>query len=130
MKRLSLFWLLVLLAAVCRGRSSESPAGAYRSEVSIYSIKVALFPNGTYMARWDSDIGNNGTASGQWEMVGEEIRLNPKKEEGEMMKGYLRVLLVREYQGRKALLRKEDEEYADSPFAYLYLQNPPNKSPS
>jgi hypothetical protein len=46
----------------------------------------------------------------------------PKKEEGHPMTGYLRVLLLREFEGRKALLRKEDVANVKNPFFYLYIQ--------
>ena len=69
-----------------------------------------------------------GRASGSWTLVDGEVRLVPKKEEGHPMTGYLRVLLLREFEGRKALIRKEDAANEKNPFFYLYLQKP-NKAP-
>jgi hypothetical protein len=112
----------VLLSASSLLASEKSAAGVYRSEVGIYSLIVSLLPNGNYLARWDGDIGPNGTASGSWTFVDGEVRLVPKKEEGHPMTGYLRVLLLREFEGRQALLRKEDIANEKNPFFYLYIQ--------
>jgi hypothetical protein len=106
----------------------ESAAGVYRSEVGIYSLTLSLLSNGNYLARWDADIGSNGSASGSWTLVAGEVRVVPKKEEGHPMTGYLRVLLLREFEGRKVSLRKEDAAHEKNPFFYLYLQKP-NKAP-
>jgi hypothetical protein len=70
-------------------------------------LTVSLLDNGNYLARWDSDIGSNGTASGSWTFQDGEVRLTPKKEEGHPMTGYLRVLALRKFEGRQALLRKK-----------------------
>jgi hypothetical protein len=113
---------IVLLSASSLLASEKSAAGVYRSEVGIYSLIVSLLPNGNYLARWDGDIGPNGTASGSWTLVDDEVRLIPKKEEGHPMTGYLRVLLLREFEGRQALLRKEDIANEKNPFFYLYIQ--------
>jgi hypothetical protein len=114
MKRLTTILLSVALAGACLQASEESAVGVYKSEVGIYVLTVTLLSNGNYLARWDADIGSNGSASGSWKLVGAEVHLTPKKEE-DMMTGYLRVLLLREFKGRKALLRKEDEDSEDSP---------------
>ncbi len=112
----------VLLSASSLLASEKSAAGVYRSEVGIYSLIVSLLPNGNYLARWDGDIGPNGTASGSWTFVDGEVRLVPKKEEGHPMTGYLRVLLLREIEGRQALLRKEDVANEKNPLFYLSIQ--------
>jgi hypothetical protein len=113
---------LVLLSAVGLLASDKSVAGVYRSEVGVYVLTVSLLENGNYLARWDSDIGSNGTASGSWTFHDGEVRLSPKKEEGHPMTGYLRVLSLRKFAGRQALLRKEDTMNESSPLYYLYLQ--------
>lgn len=118
---------LVLANLIALKANTDSPAGVYQSEVGIFFLSITLAPNGIYRARWDADIGSNGTASGSWKLAGDEIQLNPVKEEGHLMTGYLRVLLLREMQGRKALLRKEDLVNKDNPFFYLYLQADPTK---
>lgn len=112
----------VLLSASNLLAGEKSAAGVYRSEVGTYSLIVSLLPNGNYLARWDGDIGPNGTASGSWTLVDGEVRLTPKKEEGHPMTGYLRVLFLREFDGRQALLRKEDLANEKNPLFYLYLQ--------
>ena len=129
MKPISAFLISVSLALACLRASEASPAGVYRSEVGIYELIVTLLPNGNYLARWDADIGSNGTASGSWKVVGSEIQLTPKKEEGHPMTGYLRVLLLREFEGRRALIRKEDIANEKNPFFYLYLKKQPNQAP-
>jgi hypothetical protein len=127
MKAFATVLFLSLAASQLQARE-ESAAGVYRSEVGIYSLTVSLLSNGNYLARWDADIGSNGKASGSWTLVGGEVRLVPKKEEGHPMTGYLRVLLLREFEGRKVLIRKEDAVNDNNPYFYLYLQKP-NKSP-
>jgi hypothetical protein len=129
MKQLTTILLSVALAGACLQASEESAVGVYKSEVGIYVLTVTLLTNGNYLARWDADIGSNGTASGSWKRVGAEVHLTPRKEEGYPMTGYLRVLLLREFKGRKALLRKEDVQSEDSPWCYLYRQEKPNNSP-
>ena len=114
--------ILVLLSAAGLLASDKSVAGVYRSEVGLYVLTVSLLENGNYLARWDSDIGSNGTASGSWTFQDGEVRLSPKKEEGQAMSGYLRVLSLRKFEGRQALLRKEDFMNEASPLYYLYLQ--------
>ncbi|MBP6865535.1 MAG: hypothetical protein KBC32_09770 [Candidatus Didemnitutus sp.] len=114
--------ILVLLSAAGALASDKSVAGVYRSEVGLYVLTVSLLENGNYLARWDSDIGSNGTASGSWTFQDGEVRLTPKKEEGHPMTGYLRVLALRKFEGRQALLRKEDVMNEASPLYYLYLQ--------
>lgn len=121
MKLLTAILFFVFLTAVSIAADRESPAGAYVQNTGIYVIKLTLLANGSYLARWDADIGSNGTASGSWELVGGEVHLSPKKEE-DMMKGYLRVLFVREFEGEKALLRKEDIKGEKFPFSYFFLQ--------
>ena len=131
MKLLTAILFLVSLATVGIAADHESPAGAYVQNAGIYAIKLTLLTNGSYLARWDADIGSNGTASGSWELVGGEVRLSPKKEE-DMMKGYLRVLFVREFEGEKTLLRKEDIEGEKFSISYFFLQrkNKPNSEGS
>lgn len=90
----------------------------------VCSITLSLLPNGNYLARWDADVGSNGTAAGSWMLVGDELRLDPKKEEGHPMTGYLRVLFLCQVDGRRALIRKEDIAGEGNPFFYLYLQKP------
>ena len=119
-----------MLATVRLQAGEESAAGVYRSEDGIYSLIVSLLPNGNYLARWDTDIGPNGTASGSWTLVDDEVRLVPKREEGPLMPGHLRVLLLREFECRKALLRKEDLAYEENRFFYLYLKKKPNSGRS
>ena len=113
---------VVLLSASGLLASEKSAAGVYKSEVGIYSLIVSLLPNGNYLARWDGEIGPNGTASGSWTVVDGEVHLVPKKEEGHPMTGYLRVLRLREFGGRKALIRKEDAANEKYPFFYLFIQ--------
>jgi len=113
--------LLIGALGIANVQANESAvAGVYRNEVGINVLTVTLLPNGNYLARWDADMGSNGTASGSWQVAGDEVRLTPKKEEGRPMTGYLRILFLRELDGRKALLRKEDVENAKNPFFYLY----------
>ncbi len=114
--------VLVLFSAAGLLAGDKSVAGVYRSEVGLYVLTVSLLENGNYLARWDSDIGSNGTASGSWTFQDGEVRLTPKKEEGRPMTGYLRVLSLRKFEGRQALLRKEDFMNEASPLYYLYLQ--------
>jgi len=114
--------VLVLLSSAGLLASEKSVAGVYRSEVGLYVLTVSLLENGNYLARWDSDIGSNGTASGSWAFRDGEVRLSPKKEEGHPMTGYLRVLSLRKFEGRQALLRKEDVANEANPLFYLYLQ--------
>jgi hypothetical protein len=125
---LSKLFTLVLFTALglASVRASEIPAvGVYQSEVGIYVLTISLLPNGDYMARWDADIGSNGVASGTWTSNGDEVHLSPKKEEGQPMTGYLRVLVVRNVNGRRALIRKEDAANDKNPFFYLYLRTDP-----
>jgi hypothetical protein len=129
MKQLATLLVAFSFCVASPAVDQESAAGLYQSEVGIYLIRVALFANGNYLARWDGDVGSNGTSAGSWAQVGTEVRLTPKKEEGALMQGYLTTLLVREMNGRKALLRKEDEKAAKSPFVYLYLQQKANRTP-
>lgn len=112
----------VLLSASSLVASERTVAGVYRSEVGIYVLTVTLLENGNYLSRWDADIGSNGTASGSWVFIDGEVRLTPKREEGHPMTGYLRVLLLRAFEGRRALLRKEDVANEKNQFFYLYLQ--------
>lgn len=114
--------ILVLISAASLLASDKSFGGVYRSEVGLYVLTVSLLENGNYLARWESDIGSNGTASGSWTFQDGEVRLSPKKEEGHPMTGYLRVLSLRKFEGRQALLRKEDFMNEASPLYYLYLQ--------
>lgn len=114
-----LFWSV---CCVCLNAREDVLAGVYQSEVGLYVITLSLLPNGTYLAKWDADIGSIGRASGSWVVVDKEIRLSPKREEGRPMIGYLRTLLMREFRGRKALLRKEDLADADGPLPYLFLR--------
>jgi len=114
--------ILVSLSAISLLASDKSVAGVYRSEVGLYVLTVTLLDNGNYLARWDSDIGSNGTATGSWTFQDGEVRLSPKKEEGHPMTGYLRVLFLRKFEGRQALLRKEDVMNDSSSLYYLYLQ--------
>jgi len=118
----------LFLSACSLLASEKSPAGVYQSEAGLYVLTVTLLTNGNYLARWDGDIGPNGTAAGSWEFVDGEVRLTPKKEEGHPMTGYLRVLLVRQFEGRQALLRKEDVANEANPFFYLYLKRRPIQS--
>jgi len=101
--------------------ASRAAAGVYRSWSGIDTKRITLLPNGNYLARWDGDIGSNGVSAGTWELVGTEVRLSPKKEEG-MISGYFRVSVLKDFNSRQALLRKEDEEHADNEFFYLFLQ--------
>ena len=128
MKMLAALLIGFALCSTSFAADQESAAGVYRSEVGIYTITVALLTNGNYLARWDGDIGSNGSSSGSWVQTGKEVRITPKKEEGPLMKGYLTVLLVQEVHGRKALLRKEDVKDANNPFFYLYLQKKPDQT--
>lgn len=128
MNRLATFFLSAALAVVCLQASEGAAAGVDRREVGIYVLTVTLLSNGNYLARWDADMGSNGTASGSWQIVGDEIHLTPKKEEGQPMTGYLRVLLLREMDGRRALIRKEDMQNEKNPFFYLYRQKEPNQA--
>jgi hypothetical protein len=132
MKKALAIVVLFSLLAVARGEAPASPAGVYRGLSGIETRTVTLLTNGNYLARWDGDMGTNGSATGSWELVGNEVRLTPKKEEGPMMKGHFRVLLLRDFKGRRALLRKEDEQQADNDFFHLFLQTkrPNQKAPT
>jgi hypothetical protein len=129
MKKVLFTLMALLLASAVRSEVPVSAAGVYRSWSGIETRRITLLTNGNYLARWDGDIGSNGASSGTWELVGTEVRLSPKKEEG-MISGHFRVLLLRDFKGRQALLRKEDEEHAENEFFHLFLQTQePNKSP-
>ena len=131
MKRSGLLCVWFSLTAALIAADGESHAGVYRQwGGGIYAIVLTLLTNGNYLARWDADIACNGTASGSWKSIGDEIHLSPKKEDGPLMPGYLRVLLVREMEGRRALLRKEDVDHQDSPLVYFYLEKKPDQSPA
>ena len=122
--------LLLSLAVGARAADQSSIAGVYRGSSGIESRIVTLLPNGAYYARWDGDIGTNGTASGTWQLVGDEVRLTPKKEGGPLMPGHFRVLLICTCEGRPALLRKEDAAEKDNPFFHLFLEKKaPNQAP-
>ena len=122
------FFAAVWLAVAVRGEAPASAAGVYRCSSGIETRTITLLTNGNYLARWDADIGTNGFASGTWAVVGSEVRLTPQNEEGPMMKGHFRLLLLRDFKGRRALLRKEDEKYSDNDLFHLFLQNQPNHS--
>lgn len=122
----------VLLSSVARGATPASAAGVYRGSSGIETRTVTLLANGRYLARWDGDVGSNGSSTGTWELVNSEVRLSPKKEDG-MIAGYFRVLLLREFQGQQGLLRKEDAGNADNEFFYLFRKAsppPPAVAPS
>jgi len=121
MKAVAIF-LTLFLATLVRGEAPSRAVGVYIGSSGIEDRIVTLLANGNYLARWDSDIGSNGSASGTWELVGNEVRLNPKKEEGIVMQGYFRVLLLRQFHGRQALLRQEDKEFSDNPLFHLFLE--------
>jgi hypothetical protein len=128
MKKALAIFVAVLLSAVAGGEEPASVAGVYRGSSGIETRTVTLLTNGNYLARWDGDIGSNGSSAGTWKLAGAEVRLSPKKEEG-MISGHFRVLLVRDFNGRRALLRKEDEKYSDIDLFYLFLQTKePNQS--
>lgn len=122
--------LVGVLSLACSVAFASDPeiAGAYRYGGGFYLIRLALLPNGTYLAQMDLDIDPEaGWSSGTWKRVGEEVRLIPKKEAGKLT-GYLTVLLVRSYEGRKTLLRREDSKHEASPFFYFYLKEAPRPS--
>jgi len=121
--------LIVTLLVVCSFASASEPdvTGAYRYGGGIHVIRLALLPNGAYLAQMDLDIyPEAGRSTGTWSRLGEEVRLNPKKEEGDLT-GYLTVLLVRTVDGKKALLRSEDIEQESNPFFYFYMKKSPNQ---
>ena len=123
--------LIVILLFACSVASASEPdvTGAYRYGGGIHVIRLALLPNGVYLAQMDLDIyPEAGRSSGTWSRVGEEVRLIPKKEEGDLA-GYLTVLLIRTVEGKKALLRREDIEHEPNPFFYFYMKQSPNQSP-
>ena len=121
--------VLSVLPILVAQREVPSPAGVYRSAGGTQVITLALLPNGAYLARWDLDISpEHGRATGTWRLEGDEVRLTPKKEEGGL-KGHLTVFLVREIEGKRALLRKEDAQHADNPFFYFYKKEELNNSP-
>jgi hypothetical protein len=129
MKRLATLLLLALFATSPLRAVERSVAGVYGTEIDLYVCTISLLSDGHYLAQWHTDIGGDGTASGLWVLVGDEIRLTQKKEEGVgPPTGYLRILLLREFDGRKALLRKEDVANEKNRFFYLYLQKPPNQA--
>jgi hypothetical protein len=114
--------LCVVPVADAEAADRDSPVGVYHSRGGMYAITLTLLANGNYLARWDGDIGTNGSATGSWEQAGEEIRLRPKREDGPFMPGYLRVLLIREMEKTKALIRKEDVKNQNNPLFFLYLE--------
>jgi len=124
------FLFCISAVAVSFAAGRDSNVGVYRCwGGGICPSVVTLLANGNYLARWDGDLGSWGSASGSWELIGAEIHLNPKREEGLMMQGRFRILLVREMDGKKALLRKEDVKFEKNPLFYLYLEKNPNQSP-
>jgi hypothetical protein len=125
----ALVLLLVVSSVTFAAKSpAASPVGSYRSAGGTEIITLALLANGNYLARWDIDIWpEHGRATGTWQLVGDEVRLNPKSEEGGLQ-GHLRVLLVRTVEGKKALLRKEDILHEKNPFFYFYIKEHPDQS--
>lgn len=129
MKSFALLFVFIASAAFAAERGVAFPSGVYRSPGGTQIVTLALLPNGSYLARWDLDISPaHGRANGVWQLVRDEVRLTPQKEEGGL-KGHLTVLLVREMEGRTALLRKEDTEHAKNPFFYFYAKEAPNQAP-
>ncbi len=118
---------LFSLVATAAFSAESEVAGAYRYGDGTQIIQLALLSNGAYLAQWDLDIApESGRASGTWELDADEVRLTPKKEEGDL-RGHLTILLVRKIEGRSALLRKEDAEYEENPFFYFYRKKDPSQ---
>lgn len=91
-------------------QESEPFAGAYyRGDHLGYNVTLVLQKNGDYEAWWDGCLGRYGTAKGRWEMKDGKLALSPSEEVG-MMKGHLRVLIVRRFEGRFELLPNEDDK--------------------
>jgi hypothetical protein len=120
---------LCLLASARGTETKESVVGVYHADSGIETRTLTLLANGNYLARWDGDLASNGKASGTWTLVDGEIHLSPKKEDGAMMRGHFRIMLLKEFEGRRALLRKEDSKQADNPFFHLFLQTKDSHHP-
>jgi hypothetical protein len=130
MKKVLAVLVIALLSTTGRADTPASAAGVYRGSSGIESRTITLLTNGNYLARWNGDMGSNGSATGTWELAGGEVRLTPKREEGLLMPGHFRVLLLRSFEGRQALLRKEDVKNADNEFFHLFLQKKKPNQPS
>ena len=121
--------IATVLAMTAFGGESDEVAGVYRCSSGIECRTITLLKNGAYLARWDGDIGTNGTSVGTWELTGKKVRLTPTRETGTLMPGHFRVLILGQFMGQRSLLRAEDEKYADNPFFQLTLQKSvPNQS--
>lgn len=125
----SVFAILLALGFVwgCTKSGRSVPTDA-QPLVGIYgngSLEITLLKDGSYSARWVSDIGVRDIASGSWLKQDDEVHLSPVHEEPDM-KGYpFSVLYVRPFKGGTALLRKEDVKYESNPLFYLHKQPKP-----
>ncbi len=127
--RLLFLALLPLLFALQGTASEYKVTGAYICYGGgIYTLRLAILDNGNYLARWDGDIGFNGSASGSWKRDGDKVILTPKKEEL-MMKGYLTIMCFKTIDGKPALLRIQDSAYANNPLFYFYRNEKSGEAP-
>ena len=92
MKYLAIIAAFVVMATAY-GDTPAWAAGVYYGSSGIETRTITLLTNGGYLARWDGDMGSNGFATGTWDLVGDEVRLSPRKEDGPIMRGHFRVLL-------------------------------------
>jgi len=118
---------VILLSACGLLANDSSVAGVYKQSPGFYVLTLTLLENGNYLARWDADMGSNGSASGSWVLSGSKVKLTPKKEEGYLMPGYLRVLIVRQFDGHQTLLREEDLAHENNPWFQFFLHKRPNQ---
>lgn len=105
------FVVALVASIVCCAETPASDTMEFLGYTGYETRQLTLMSDNTYLARWDSDTGNKGSAFGSWELVGNEIRLTPKSETGRpMMGGPMRVLILKEGNGHKALLLKQEED--------------------
>lgn len=139
MKQLIILGFIAVVLGVGGSGFAEAPAAdamEFFGYTGYESRQLSLRADFTYAARWTDDVSRGGSASGTWELVGNEIRLTPTKEEGNAMRGGpMRILVLKEGKGYKALFLKQ-EEAPDSTERKipLYLQekklgNPPATIP-
>jgi len=123
MNRIIFAFFVTALLGLSHARGETSLAGDYESYASIDFRTISLREDGVYLARWDLDIApGHGVARGRWTSEGDHsIVLTPEKEEGGL-KGYYRVLKVREFEGKRVLIRAEDLVDEHNPYRYLFLK--------
>ena len=123
MSRLIFAFLVTALVGLSHARGETSLAGDYESYASLDFRTIVLREDGVYSARWDLDIApGHGVARGRWRSEGDHrVVLTPENEEGGL-KGFYRVLEVREFEGKRALIRAEDLVDEHNPYRYLFLK--------